>query len=224
MASELLYISGSWVCPARVFSVQVECWGAGGSTDGGYLGGLPCGGAGGGAYAKKTVPVTPGVSYSYVVADGVNTLDTYWVNASTVMAKGGGYCTDFSGAPGGDASQCVGDVRYSGGRGGDATQQGEFEIIDTPGGGGGGAGSNGNGGHACDYMGGSGTAEYGGNGGSVDEPAGFPYGGGACGRYEGIAYGCQGLIRITYEVTPINDHSFQASSRCMFCGTFRKMR
>lgn len=226
MVTELLYTSGSWECPARVFSVQVECWGAGGFTQGPID--SPNGGAGGGAYAKKTVPVTPGVSYSYVVGDGFTVLDTHWVNASTVMAKGGEGCdTSIYGAPGGDASQCVGDVRYSGGNGGDVTQQGEFGL-DTPGGGGGGAGSNGNGGNATDNIGGTGTAEYGGDGGSAVRYAsgqpGFPYGGGAGGCFDGYRYGGPGLIRITYYVTPINDHSLQANSRGMFCGAFRKMR
>jgi len=191
------------------------------------LGNDPTGGGGGGAYAKKTVPVTPGVSYPHVIGDGVSVFDTHWVNASTVMAKGGSGCDhSIYGSPGGDASESVGDVKYSGGYGGDATQKESY--IDTPGGGGGGAGSVGDGQNAIDAIGGAGEYEYGGNGGSAawlsQGQPGFSYGGGGAGCFHDTIAGGPGLIRITYEVIPINDNSFQASSRGMFCGAFRSMR
>ena len=102
MTTETLTSGSSWVAPAGVTSVTVECWGGGGggggtsqaSADGG-------GGGGGGAYAKlNTYSVTPGNSYSYQIggagSGGINTTaataggDTWFVSSGTVMAKGGG--------------------------------------------------------------------------------------------------------------------------------------
>lgn len=216
--------SGTWVCPTGVSSIIVECWGSGGYTQGGIS--VPSGGAGGGAYAKKTVIVTPGVGYPYYV--GSDGEDTYWVNASTVMAKGGMGCDNsITGSPGGLASESVGDVKYSGGYGGDATQTGEFDI-DTPGGGGGGAGSGGNGNNATDNIGGSGSSEYGGNGGSAVRMAngqpGQNAGGGGAGCFDTYVSGGIGFIRITYDVVPIADLSFQKVCRGIFGGAFRSMR
>lgn len=117
----------SWTCPAWVTSVEVECWGAGGAgwgrttTDGQW------GGWGGGAYSKKTVSTTPWNSYSYYAAQVTNWTsgawanwnDTYWVDASTVMAKGWKWWatnTPWNTASWGAgwlASESVGDVKYS---------------------------------------------------------------------------------------------------------------
>lgn len=188
-------------------------------------GGYPRGGAGGGAYAKKTVPVTPGMSYAYVVGMGDfgADKDTHWINASTVMARGGNSSNSPEGALGGAASGSVGDVKYSGGDGGDCDLS-EY----TSGGGGGGAGSAGNGSNGELGTGGMGQYEYGGDGGSgaylsQGEP-GNPFGGGAAGSLtENDVSGADGLIRLTYDVVPINDCSFHTSSRGMFCGAFRKM-
>jgi hypothetical protein len=62
--------SYTWVCPAGITSVMVECWGAGAGGGGGgpSQGGE---GGGGGAYAAEPAyAVTPGTSYTYVVGSG----------------------------------------------------------------------------------------------------------------------------------------------------------
>ena len=78
--------AGSWTCPIGVKQVLVECWGGGGngrtSASNPYEGG-----GGGGAYSASVYNVTPSKSYSYYVASVSE--DSYWVNATTVMAKGG---------------------------------------------------------------------------------------------------------------------------------------
>ncbi len=224
MTTELLTESGSWECPSGVSSVTVECWGAGGYAR--CSGGVPCGGAGGGAYAKKAVSVTPGESYTYNIAISGCEDDTYWVNATTVMAKSGqSVDATVAGGLGGQASESVGDVKYSGGNGADADV-----YYSEAGGGGGGAGSTGPGKDAFLYTGGGATPEYGGAGGSLtpvkpynylnDGEDGYDYGGGASGGLTSAHSGGQGLIRITYTIVPI----FQTVGRGMFSGSFRSMR
>ncbi len=63
----------TWLCPAGVYSVQVECWGAGGSGGGGASGGTgkAGGGGAGGSYVKNTtVTVIPGTTYTVSVGAG----------------------------------------------------------------------------------------------------------------------------------------------------------
>ncbi|NBV97511.1 MAG: hypothetical protein EBT30_08225, partial [Verrucomicrobia bacterium] len=103
--------STTWICPANVTAVQVECWGAGGA--GGSALRTPDtssiqygGGGAGGAYARKTnYPVTPGTTYYINVGVGgtnnSSTNDTTvaggdsWFNSANttnsvlVLAKGG---------------------------------------------------------------------------------------------------------------------------------------
>lgn len=166
----------TWTCPEGVTSVQVECWGAGG---GGGRGGIYAGqggdGGGGGAYSKKnSVTVVPGTGYTVVVGNGgfSDTAggDTYFKNTSTVLAKGGQNGQQEPGdgillSQGGQASEGVGDVKYSGGDGGG-------DAKNAGGGGGSSAGT------AADGNDGSVPTvdEVGGNGGSA------PSGGGAGGK------------------------------------------
>lgn len=138
---ETFTTSGSWVVPAGVTSAVVECWGGGGSGGGNIQttrdGG---GGGGGGAYAKSTIALTPGATINYQVGAGgicnpYTSLspddskgqpggDTWFVDSSTVMAKGGGggsrgaASTGGAGGAGGSAAASIGDVKYSGGTGG----------------------------------------------------------------------------------------------------------
>jgi len=159
--------ASTWICPANVSSIQVECWGAGGAggwasranqTSSKALGG----GGAGGAYAKKSYAVTSGSTYYLNVGAGgvsVNTDTTKapggdsWFNttntssAAPVLAKGGGggesvllqsASTRFG--AGGTAvvsGSSVGDVVNIGGNGVASTS-------DTFGGGGGGSGGSGN--------------------------------------------------------------------------------
>jgi hypothetical protein len=76
--------SGTWLCPAGVFAVDLELIGAGGGAGGGGdgaaafgggdLGGQGGGGGGGGGAGLRrqidAVPVVPGTSYAYVVGAG----------------------------------------------------------------------------------------------------------------------------------------------------------
>lgn len=214
MAQEVLTTpgSGSWVCPADVYSVIVETWGGGGhGQDGGGSpsGGANPGGGGGGAYASKTVTVVPGNSYPYVV--GAAEQDSTW-NTSEVVAKAGTRGSGGLGQPGGQAASCTGDVKYSGGTGANAGA--------GPGGGGGGAaGPNGAGGNASSQTGGTGNnganaggaagqnngvsqVDGGGGGGGGNNNAiggngGAPGGGGGGGEDSNGA-GARGQIRLTY--------------------------
>lgn len=91
--------SGTWTAPAGVTSVTVEAWGGGGAGGGQNLGSDGGGGGGGGAYSKVvSLPVTPGNNYTVTVgAGGIGVSggnggaggDSYFLNTSTVLAKGG---------------------------------------------------------------------------------------------------------------------------------------
>ncbi len=210
--------SGTWQAPAGVTQVTVEVWGAGGGTgevEAQASNKSSMGGGGGGAYAKSIVNVTSGTNYSYTVGLGANDTDggdTYWVNSSTVMAKGGKAATIPTGGAGGTAADSVGTTKYSGGTG----ANGNLNTNNPPGGGGGGgAGSTGNGKDASGTSGGAATSEYGGAGGNGAAAAGSGehgnnYGGGAGGggrhgqnRADARAGG-NGLVRITYTISSAN--------------------
>lgn len=194
MAQDIFTASGSWEAPAGVTSVDVECWGAGACGGSGET----RKGGGGGAYSKKlSISVTPGNSYTVVVgqsgtpvknAEGANGGDSYFIDVSTVLAKGGG-----GNGIGGQASSGVGDIKYSGGNG-KTTTTNEF-------GGGGGAGDSANGTSSSSIYGGAGGSNYGGAGGRFNGFAGSNLGGGG-----GVAHlstvfgglGGRGEVRINY--------------------------
>jgi len=82
----------TWVCPTGVTSIQLECWGAGGSGGGGASGGAgkAGGGGAGGSYVKNTtVTVLPGSSYAVTVGAGGAPGGT----TSTVLPTPGGKTT-----------------------------------------------------------------------------------------------------------------------------------
>jgi len=154
--------SGSWTAPAGVTSVTAYVWGAGGSGSGTACSNQS--GAGGGAFATKTISVTAGSSYSYFVgapSSGSAGGDSWFINSSTVRAKGGGASPpDDSAGIGGQASACIPTTgAYSGGNGGGGDHASEYG-----GGGGGGAGSGGNGGTGGTAYGGGGSGGSGGIG------------------------------------------------------------
>ena len=155
--------SSTWTCPSNVSSVQVECWGAGG-TGGSALRGTSNtatgGGGGGGAYAKYfSYPVTPGMTYYVNVGAGSISSTTdgavvsggdSWFNSenspsSIIIAKGGagGQSTVTAtankyGTGGiGTAAGSAGNVVNAGGSGA-TSSNGNY------GGGGGGSGGSGN--------------------------------------------------------------------------------
>jgi len=120
--------------------------------------------------------------------------DSYFMNISTVLAKGGtgGGGPGGLGGSGGDKSLGVGDVKNSGGSGA------AFYSATQGGGGGGGAGDVADGGNASGQLGGSGGTSAGGNGGnggissqgvSGSSPGG---GGGGASAYSGGLSGGNG--------------------------------
>ncbi|MEI8204865.1 MAG: FG-GAP-like repeat-containing protein, partial [Bacteroidota bacterium] len=191
--------SGSWTCPAGVYSIIAECWGGGGAG-GGSTATTSCGGgAGGGCYAKKIVSVIPNTTYTVTVgavktgtttsSNTANTGNPSWFgSSSTVFASGGagGYpatTTNYA-VPGGQSSSsaCIGSTVYSGGWGSGGNATG----TSTVGAGGGGAGTTGTGTSAYNGTGGSAKANYGGagaNGVPLDSDGlpGSNYGGGGSG-------------------------------------------
>lgn len=188
--------SFNWVCPANVTSVTVECWGAGGGAL--QQGSFASGGAGGGAYVRGTVAVTPGNSYPLFVGAGVTAnhgQDSYFIDSSTVMAKGGTGLpvNQNAGGAGGQASASVGDLKFSGGNG-QTGANGSFI-----GGGGAAAGPSGNGVNGTPSTGGVGVFPAGSGGGSgVNGTA--PGGGGGGGGVGVSTTGGDGRIVLTYAV------------------------
>ncbi len=115
--------AGTWTAPAGVTSITVEVWGGGGR--GGSFGGGGAeaigGGGGGGAYSRSVVTVVPGTTYNLFVGAGSNSTaaggDSWFINATTVMAKGGNSSNSGTGATGGDQAVGVGSTKFSGGAG-----------------------------------------------------------------------------------------------------------
>ncbi len=151
--------------------VELTAEAIGGGGGGGLVRGSSereSGGGGGGAYAKGKVNVTPGTLYNIYVANfGKKERDdndarhgeASWFNsdtstdANTVVRAVGGITlmhndnSDPSGKPGGQASNCVGNIAtYSGGDGGTTNDN------NYGGGGGGAAGSTSNGGNGGQYT------------------------------------------------------------------------
>jgi len=117
----------SFVVPDGVCSVTVQAWGAGGAGgNGANTARSSAGGGGGGAYASSTISsLTPGSSYTIVVGsggivsglcsgNGGNGGDSYFIDATTVMAKGGTGGTGGSvgtGGAGGTSASSVGTTK-----------------------------------------------------------------------------------------------------------------
>jgi len=117
----------TFTVPAGITSVTVECWGAGGR---GGSANTPStskagGGGGGGAYSKKIITVTSGTTYDVVVGIGgyndanLNGGDSYFINNTTVVARGGkGVSSNTTtGGAGGTWSSADGTTGYAGGIG-----------------------------------------------------------------------------------------------------------
>lgn len=177
--------SSTFTVPAGITSLTVECWGGGGGgggnislTDGG-------GGGGGGAYSKSVLSVVPGTVYSLTVgnggsggnagSDGGIGADSWFINSTTILAKGGGKglkksgliigASSGNGGAGGSALLGIGAIKYSGGNG----AKGYDGLFGSGGGGGSSAGTGANGGNAPLANGGTNTGGIaptgGGNGG-----------------------------------------------------------
>ncbi|HEU0135747.1 MAG TPA: choice-of-anchor D domain-containing protein, partial [Flavobacterium sp.] len=154
--------NGTYTVPAGVTAVSVEAWGGGGHGSNRSSNGLG-GGGGGGAFSKKLVTVVPGSTYTVRVGNGSSDTnpggDSWFINATTVLAKGGNSPADNSptGAAGGSATASIGDIRFAGGNGANGNSDG--------GGGGSSAGPLANGNAATNYLGATAPAG-GGNGGN----------------------------------------------------------
>jgi hypothetical protein len=176
--------STTWVVPAGVTSVTVQCWGGGGgvkmpNTSSGTAAG---GGGGGGAASTTTITVIPGQSYTVTVGSG----GTAGTNAGAAGGNGGitqlvltsGPTTVASaaGGTGGGGKTAGGGTQGVGGAGGNAGTGTKFNggkgangyvgsSFDVGGAGGGGAGTGGNGTNGP-IGSGSGSATTGGAGGT----------------------------------------------------------
>lgn len=173
-----------WTVPTGVTQITIEAWGAGGA--GGYSEGElfdphPAAGGGGGAYAKSTIAVTPGEILSITVGrggensngtarDGENS-SVKSGTTTLVEAEGGksvGGTNTPTGAQGGQASNSIGDIMFSGGNGGNSSTSGP----NCAGGGGGAAGDDqGNGEDGEDGSHGT----YGGDGGTGGQAINNPF-------------------------------------------------
>lgn len=206
--------SGTFVVPYGVTSLIVECYGAGGGGGGDAVNdALGSSGGGGGAYAKSTIAVTAGASYSYSIgtagtagtgAGGAGGNTTF--NTTTVVAAGGtgGGVNGAAGGAGGTTASSTGDLEYAGGSG-----ETSADVNGRGGGGCGGTASGGNtGGNQAGatavtggFAGGAGGTGDGANGAA---PTAGQYGGGGGGsgdRNGGSSVGGAGLagyIKITY--------------------------
>ena len=128
--------TNKFTVPAGVTQVTVEAWGGGGKG-GSRTSAGSSGGGGGGAYAKKTITVVSGTTYDLQVGSGstatatTTASDSWFVNATTVLAKGGNSVANntLTGASGGaGAPTSIGDTGFvfAGGKGatGTGTQSG----------------------------------------------------------------------------------------------------
>lgn len=211
--------NGTWVCPAGVTSVTVQCWGGGGGGGGTpNNNGRSGGGGGGGAFAgDNAVVVVPGTSYAIVVGGGgtggsASTADNATdggnssFNGTTVVAEGGkrGRYLNGNGAggAGGTTAASTGTIEFAGGTGATGT------AGTNGGGGGGGAGTTaigtdgsgttaGNGGAAGGGNGGAGNASNPGNG----APGSTMGGGGGGSRRNGTGGdGARGQVIISWTI------------------------
>jgi hypothetical protein len=207
--TQTITATGTFQTPDGITSLRVECWGGGGRGGSTVSSGNETGGGGGGAYARRNaLTVTPRTNYNVQVGSGsTNTSpggDTFFNNATTVMAKGGNSVpnNNTNGATGGTAAASIGDVTRNGGNGANGND-GSFG-----GGGGSSAGSNNDGVNATNRNGataptGGGNGGNGRNNSNGDGTAGsIPGGGGGVrsnntGSFTGGA-GARGQIIVTW--------------------------
>lgn len=208
---EYYYFTGSiqtWTCPSDVYSIYVECWGAGKN---GVNGDAVSGGDGGsgGGYAAGTFSTTPGNGYDYRVGQslpGSGQATSFNYDGVATFSIGANGAS--SSSPG---SGILGTVLRTGGQG---------ASTSGVGGGGGGSGANpagspnaGTSGGATGGAGGAGGTDFGagGNGGndSVNGTNGVlpGAGGGGGGKSASGGTGGYGQLRITYTIGGSPDSS-----------------
>ncbi len=216
--------NATWLCPAGITSITVECWGGGGGGGGGAPNTAASGGAGG-SYSQFIMTVTPGTTYNLRVGAtgtaGTNTGGTGGTGGSSYFGN------TVAGAPAGATTLAVGGVGGNGSTAGSGTALGSTTGnignalyfyaggngaanvgTGSSGGGGGGAGNAAPGGNAAGITAGVGGVGGGGGGaaGSTSNGAGAagtaPGGAGAGGNAgnngrKGGA-GARGQVIITY--------------------------
>lgn len=255
LAPDVATQTQTFVVPADVYSVQIQCWGAGAA--GAYMDApgewqTPQSGAGGGggAYARvNNYAVTPGQTLTVVIGHGGNGGkntrgsggDSYVKAGDVVIVKAVGAPgladnTMNPGGMGGKHNDCIGDVTFSGGQGGNG-----FKSVWACSGAGGGAagnaanGSNGQNGGRSDMgesylsQGGAAGATNPSNGKGAngvvshtfgsDGNNGNIYGGGGSGGSSSTIYhgaggnGANGVVIISYSVcTPATAGSIELQS------------
>jgi len=176
----------SWTAPSGVFEVSVVTVGGGGG--GGQSTSGASGGGGGGLGWRRSIPVSPGQSYTVVVGAGgqrdldvgttnnaANGGDSYFISKKVVAGLGGSASISTTATVVRPGGQFVGDGGGNGGSGG-------FSNSSTAAGGGGGAGgysgAGGNGGTSSVANGTNGSGGGGGGGGRGASGAGGGGGGG----------------------------------------------
>jgi hypothetical protein len=216
--------SHTFVVPAGVTEITIECWGAGG-CGGRATSTTRTAGGGGGAYSKTTnLSVSPGNTlYVTVGAGGDGTSATpatggdSWIRINLnvppdnttqgVLAKGGGSVANSSssGASGGNKDDGIGTIRYSGGNGAN-------QMTTNAAGGGSSAGTGQDGNSATTATGATAPAGggKGGNGSNTAGVAGLPGdqpGGGGGGSRKSLSTangnggdGGHGKVVLTYTV------------------------
>lgn len=230
----------SWTVPDGVTSVTVECWGGGGAggsvtNAGGTTGSSSTAGGGGagGAYVMKTnIAVTPGNNYTVTVGSGGTPVvlspaegvrsdggDSWFMDTSTVLAKGGGGGMSknaprpASGSGGTNLLGSIGDIINMGGLGADGNGAVGVQASGGGGGSGGtlGAGNNGgspsiqSGATAVSGGGPGGNGKQGNTGAGSAPSSGFSGGGGGgiASANNGTALGgagAAGKVAITYAI------------------------
>lgn len=199
-AQDTVYTSsGTFKVPVGVTKISVQCWGGGGAG-GGVTGKSAAGGGGaGGAYAIKTLTVTPGQQFTVTVGGtktgttngtaSANKGNPSWFGTQlTVFAEGGNggnraSTNNINGTGGqGSSTASVGDTVRQGGDGASGNR------LNYGGAGGGVAGPTGDGGNASGATGGIGNSSNGNGGnGPYNDAIGNPgqvYGGGGSGAKE----------------------------------------
>lgn len=188
MPTDIITSSTTWVAPAGVTTVSVDCIASGGAGLDGVVSGPGGDGGTGGCFARTvSIPVTPGNGYTVLVGS-----TTSFVGNSSVS------CVALTGST---TAGCVGDLLFAGGAGISGN-------LFFGGGGGGGAGSGGAGGNGTRPNGGAGGAgnPIDGSGGSEGSP-GLLYGGGGGGGVPdggAGAAGAGGYVAITYTAGTIS--------------------
>ena len=141
-----------WTVPAGVTSLDVQCWGEGGSGGHGVTNTHAGGGGGGGEYAEETtLAVSGGSNCAFTIGAGGTGTNTTFTGASvTVTAHFGGSGAAPGGGSGGSGS--TNSIHNSGGAGGSG---GTGTGLKSGGAGGGSAGAGGAGGAASGTVAGT---------------------------------------------------------------------